>query len=374
MQWFFCLATLTMGCSGGKDTGQIEPIVAPDDPAARGVPVGVATYSHAGVTFEVWYPASDAVSGEAVEAADFGQFIPQSFTDHVGEVTLPSPSTGAVRDAAVRETGERLPVVLFSHGFGGFRLQSYDLTVHLASRGYIVVAPDHPGRMMGDVLPCLFSPQLDGCDLTGFIEDPALEGLPVVLDWLGEGEGALSGRVDLDRIGLVGHSAGGSSTTTFGGEDDRIDVLVPMAGGGAVSRDVPALFMDGSCDGIVSPASTQAAATGSTDAVHARLEGAGHLAFADLCALELDALAAEHLSGRDDLNATFYDQLLALGVDGCPGAAPLVDDLSCEGGFLELEISAEIVRALVTQQLDLHLRGKGGDLNVDAYRAVTLTP
>lgn len=346
---------LLASCGPSTDTAaDIEPIQAPDDPAQSGVPVGVQTHVHNGVTLEVWYPTTDAMGGSDTEMVDFGQFLPESFTTHVGAVTLPAPDSRAIRDAPVRNTGEPMPVLVFSHGFGGFRLQSFDLTVHLASRGYIVVATDHPGRMMGDILPCLFSPPLDGCDLSGFVSDPAEDDIPQALNWL---ETNFAAHADLDRLGLFGHSAGGNSTTTVGSQDERFSVLLPMAGGSAVQRDVPTLFVDGSCDGIVAPSSTRAAAQGSTNALHARIEGAGHLAFSDMCALELDALADVHLADRDDLNKTYYTQLLALGVDGCEGAAPLVSDDSCADAFLDLETSAAINRALTTRWFDQHLQG-----------------
>lgn len=369
------------GCSGRapEDSGvAVEPIVVPDDASARGVPVGVQTFVVGDVTLEVWYPAPDAVADQATEGADFGQFLPPAFTAHVGEITLPSPDTGAVRGAAVRETGGRLPVVLFSHGFGGFRLQSFDLTAHLASRGYVVVAPDHPGRMMGDVLPCLFSPPLEGCDLSGFLEDPAQEELAVALAWLSDGP--LASRLDSTRLGLMGHSAGGGSTTRIGDADARFLALLPMAGGDPVPRDVPTLFVDGACDGIVPAAATQAAAAASADALHARIAGAGHLAFSDLCALELDALAAEYLEGREDLNGVYYEQLLALGIDGCPSALPAkatTADPSCasDEGFLDLETSAPIVRSLATRFFDLHLQATGAGVlpGEETFPALTVT-
>ena len=60
--------------------------------------------------------------------------------------------------------------------------------------------------------------------------------IATVLAWLeGEvGSTDLGPHVDLEVMGLIGHSAGGSSTTSVGELDDRFDVLVPMAGGGAV--------------------------------------------------------------------------------------------------------------------------------------------
>lgn len=356
MKIFIVSAVLSGGCSGVEDTGQpLEPIETPEDASVRGVPVGVQTHTLSGVTLELWYPAADAAAEQATEPAHFAQHLPSAFTDHVGEITLPDPDTGAVRDAPIRNTGERLPVIVFSHGFGGFRQQSFDLTVHLASRGYIVIAPDHEGRMIGDVLPCLFSPPLDGCNLTGFVSDPAEDDIPVALDWLSS---QLADRADLDRIGLAGHSAGGNSTTTVGDSDKRFRALLPMAGGGAVARDVPTLFFDASCDGFISPASTFSAAQRSADAGHVRLAGGGHLAFSNICDLELDRLAAAHLDGRDDLNQTYYEQLLLLGVDGCPGASPLLRDSTCDGGFLDLDTSDALIRAVATQFFDQHLRGQ----------------
>ena len=335
----------------------MESLDLPADQAAAGVPVGVQTVTKGDVTFEVWYPASDASAEVAASAVDFMQFIPASFSEAVGDFSLPALPSVAVRDADVRNTGEAMPLVLFSHGFGGTRLQSVSLTEHLASRGYVVIAPDHPGRMMGDVLPCLFAPPLDGCDMTGFFEDPAIEDLTVALDWaLSEQDWLL---LDDARIGLAGHSAGGSSTTSLGEVDDRIGALLPMAGAGAVSRDVPTLVIDGTCDGIVSTASTQQAAEASTSADIAHIAGAGHLAFADLCTLELDQLAADLLEGRDDLNAALYDQLLALGTDGCPGAAPAVSSADCTDSYLDFDTSAEIIRYGATAFFDAQLLGSG---------------
>ena len=70
--------------------------------------------------------------------------------------TLPNdPETDYCRDAvrdAVPVSG-KFPVVLFSHGLGGFRAQSVFLCEHLAKRGYIVVAPDHRGSCAYDLAP-----------------------------------------------------------------------------------------------------------------------------------------------------------------------------------------------------------------------------
>ena len=357
------LAAALVACgNNGEDSGPsalpVEPLVLPDDPSAAGGPVGVQDFSSGDVTFSVWYPAPDSAAGDPTEVVDLAPFVPQSVLDVLGEVPLEGWDSGAVRDAPVRNTGAPYPVVVFSHGFGGMRYQSTDLTVHLASRGYIVVSADHAGRMFGDVLPCLFDPALEGCDLSGFTGDPAVADLSTVMAWL-EGPAqaeALGPHLDLERMGLTGHSAGGSTTATVGQADDRFDVLVPMAGGGAVSRDVPAVFVDGTCDGVVPTASTTAAAAGSTNAQMVHLLGAGHLAFSDLCTLDLGGLAEDLLVGRDDINEALLPQLIALGTDGCPGYAPTVTRDECAEEWLPLETSAPLVRGLVTLALDAVLK------------------
>ena len=218
----------------------VQPIELSNSPSEAGVPVSMRTIVYEGVTLEVWYPAADQ-SEPLVEAlVDFLEFIPESFIDAVPGFSLSDVRSRFLRDEPVRNVGEGLPVVLFSHGFGGMRIQSFSLTAHLASRGYVVVAPDHPGRMLTDVLPCIFSPPLDGCDLSGFVADPGPPGLAAALQWVDEAsaEGPFAGRMDTDAIGIIGHSAGAGSVTTYAALEPRVRAVIPMAGGGPPDRDV----------------------------------------------------------------------------------------------------------------------------------------
>jgi len=98
------------------------------------------------------------------------------------------------------------------------------------------------------------------------------------------------------------------------------------------------------------------------------VEGAGHLAFSDLCELDIATFAAEFLDGRDDLNAALYPQLKGLGTDGCLGASPQVVSEDCGDGFLPLETSHEIVRHHATVFFDDVLKGltSGPEQDFDA--------
>lgn len=341
------------------DEPLVQPIELTSAPAEAGVAVATRTVAHDGVTLEVWYPVVEDGGDVASILMDFVEYIPQSFVDAVPGFMLPDIESPVVRDGPVRDAGEPLPVVLFSHGFGGMRIQSFSLATHLASRGYVVVAPDHPGRMLTDVLPCIFAPPLEGCDLSGFASDPGPPGLAAALAWVDEAseDGEFAGRLDTDALGIMGHSAGASSVTTFAALEPRVRAVVPMAGGGPPDVDVPLLRIDGSCDGFV-PAASPTSIDGRSRATFVTVHGAGHLAFSDLCELDIAGFAEEFLDVRDDLNAALYPQLKGLGTDGCEGAAPQVASEDCEGAFLPLETSAEIVRHHVTVFFDDILKGR----------------
>ena len=111
------------------------------DRHARPYPVGISTIviprgdGTNDVTAEVWYPAAQA--GDTL--ADY-TLIDALFV----------PSHG-YRDAKPAADAPLL-LVVFSHGFGGVRWQNYSMADRLASFGYVVVAPDHPGTTILDIM------------------------------------------------------------------------------------------------------------------------------------------------------------------------------------------------------------------------------
>jgi hypothetical protein len=118
--------------------------------------------------------------------------------------------------------------------------------------------------------------------------------------------------------------------------------LLPMAGGDAGTSDTPTLRLSGTCDGIVPSSGSGAAHEASTPAdTWVEVVGAGHLAFSDLCTLDLGTVAEDVLLGRDDLNPVLVDSLVALGTDGCAGYTPTVPDC---GAPATPEDSAEALR------------------------------
>src|SRR5262245_37468056 len=90
---------------------------------------------------EIWYPAADRHRGQDVD--------PERCDRYELLAGLPLVTQQAARDAA--PAAGRFPLVVFSHGYGGHRRQSTFLCTHLASHGYVVVAPDHTGNTLRDV-------------------------------------------------------------------------------------------------------------------------------------------------------------------------------------------------------------------------------
>ena len=113
------------------------------------------------------------------------------------------------RDGPV--AGNRLPLVLVSHGNGGGAPSHFDLAMDLARAGYVVVAPTHAGDNYADESrqgsPAIFSQRA--------------EQLRSTLDYM---LGAWSGasHIDPGRVGAYGMSAGAFTVLTLAGGVPRM--------------------------------------------------------------------------------------------------------------------------------------------------------
>lgn len=273
---------------------------------------------------EVWYPAKrSAVRGKRPAAYDLVDWLPPIYSVPKGtSVTYPS---GGFRGVDVARG--RFPLVVFSHGFAGFRDQSSFLTSWLASWGFVVAAPDHPNRDLTAVL-----------GLASTSSDADIADLRATLDLMKATTRARSsrffGHVDTSLVGAVGHSAGGSAVEAWAATDRRVTTFVGLAGASAgalgegeagarskIPRQ-PGLLMAGSSDGVVAPERL----TGAYDALrHGKrlvVVGGGHHAFSDLC--EIGAADGGILALAEVLGLTIPDFMVPLASDGCapPALAP----------------------------------------------------
>lgn len=146
-------------------------------------------------------------------------------------------STASTADFEVRDGQREIPlrvylpsgsgvhaVVLFSHGLGGSREGSSYLGRHWAGRGYAAVFLQHPGsdQSVWEDVPA--SERMDAlkgaANARNFLR--RVKDVSAVLDWLaarkGEAGHALRGRLDLERVGMSGHSFGAQTTQAVSGQ------------------------------------------------------------------------------------------------------------------------------------------------------------
>jgi dienelactone hydrolase len=315
--------------SSGSTTTAPEETTTTLDEAAAAVayrevgpyPVGVTTLAlDEGPEVEVWYPAVPGTTGEVTyDARDFTPPAIQAIL--TGDASSEFTFAGA-RDADVADGTH--PIVLFSHGFAGFRLNSSFLTSHLASWGMIVVAPDHPSRDLFNVL----SGTADG-DRAESVGD-LIGSLDLILAEGTTAGGRFEGHVDPEWVAALGHSAGGG-TILAAAEDDRLDGYVSMAAGGpedsADFPDKPSFFLAGALDAIVPAAESSRPAFEAAPAPSHYWEIAevGHNGFDDFCTYGngTGIIGVAEASGLGAL-LDAQPQLRSLGEDGCiPPAAPI---------------------------------------------------
>jgi len=122
------------------------------------------------------------------------------------------------------ETDASQPVIVFSHGLGGSRNNSVYLGKHWAEAGYVAVFVQHIGSdesVWKDVRPAERMAALKGA--VGL--KPTLDrfsDIPFVLDtleqWNAEEDHPLFGKLDLEHIGMTGHSYGAATTQAMMGQ------------------------------------------------------------------------------------------------------------------------------------------------------------
>ena len=189
---------------------------------------------------QIWYPATPPLSARPapwmqrmdIVGPAIAQWIrlPSFLLDHTGLVR-----SNSYIDVPVSEAEAIYPVLIASHGWGGFRNISANQNEALASHGYIVVSIDHPyaglvtlfndGRIILNKRSLL--PERGETNFLSsaqtlvqvFSQDQRF-----VMDQLTKintNDVRFAGRMDLARIGLFGHSTGGGAVVNTCAIDQR---------------------------------------------------------------------------------------------------------------------------------------------------------
>ncbi|HEX3333077.1 MAG TPA: dienelactone hydrolase family protein [Acidimicrobiales bacterium] len=272
-----------------------------------------------GAPVEVWYPATTASVAHQPEASyDLIDWLPAALRERVPHgFTLDYPS-GGVRGVPVAPG--RYPLVVFSHGYAGYRDQSTFLTAHLAEWGFVVAAPDHLGRDLTEVLGGPKGTTSDVADLTATVALLTHEN--------STSSSPFHGHVDTSLVGAVGHSAGGSAVEALAASDPGVTTFIGLAGAtvgsfgqtatgpGSVAPTQPGMLMSGTADQVVLTSSMVTAyARMHTPKRIVLLSGAGHLVFADAC--EVGTTYGGLLALAQAFKVPVPASLLPLASDGC---------------------------------------------------------
>lgn len=286
-------------------------LAADPDPAQMGPwPVGTRTVALADLTVEVVYPAMPgSEQGLDPHRYDLRPHLPEAEQDKIPDADNPWQACDCYRDLPLDEAHGPYPVIVFIHGTAGFRTQSLTQMVHWASRGFVVVSADHPGIDLAYVMENLLPAGDQEGDANAMLD--ALESPDADAAFL-------AGHLDLERVGVAGHSAGGNATAAVAARP-KVQVAVPLAAGDEVQPGpdlVATLVMGGMDDNIVNyPGQQMQYEAAAAEKRLVGLSKAGHLAFSDLCVIGADQGGILQIA--EDHGVDVNPLLISLGSDGC---------------------------------------------------------
>lgn len=202
------------------------------------------------IKVQVWYPADSTEGLERVPWLEDGRIVartlasemnaPKFILDHTKDIL-----SHAYSGAKMSASNETFPIIVLSHGWTGFRNLHTDLAETLASNGFIVFGIDHTfGSQItvfndGTTMKLDHEALPDRATTPAFIDyaralvDTYAYDVSYVLDQLsGFNDGLYSpvfkDRLNLDKIGLLGHSTGGGADVAVATSDDRVKAILGM--------------------------------------------------------------------------------------------------------------------------------------------------
>jgi dienelactone hydrolase len=355
----FATAVLALGACASAPSATSPPVYTERGPHQ----VGVTTLSLSDRKIEVYYPAgAGAAQGKANDVYLQTDPVPPMLAGmlkNIPQTVDLKVEIPAYRDAPAA-SGAAYPLVVFSHGAGGWRSGHGNLLSGIASWGFVVASVDFTEYGFASFA----SPAAR--DMTAR-RTASAKALDAALDLMASSntQGPLAGLIDMSSIGAVGHSAGGG--TMFAAIDNaRIDTIigwapVPPQGPGAQPK--PTMIIAANEDSGIQTA-TLVAAYEKLDAPKriAIVPGMGHNAFSDSC--------VSIQSGNDLISAV--KQM------GLPVPGPLLElaQNGCRPGDLDTRKGWTIIQHLTVAQLraSLGLPGASQAITTDLGPAFKEAP
>lgn len=195
----------------------------------------------------VWYPAEASTGEKASYILDLKEFSEKS-----SYATFTAAKTNAVTDAPIAKSKEPFPILVYQPGGGTARFIGTFETEQLASRGYVVVAADHPGFSETVRFPdgVAFTPsehvqpkesgdfRQDVKNSWTWLNDEVFATWTAdasftldKIEQLNKTPGQLFYRqLDPSRIGMFGWSFGGATSVEMSMDDPRVKAVVDQDG------------------------------------------------------------------------------------------------------------------------------------------------
>ncbi len=262
--------------------------------------VGIATLDLGDRLADVYYPAIPELDAQT-EIFDSLSVFPEELQVFIPDELTGEFDTTAYRDALVVNDEQAFPVLVFSHGFGGFRQTSTFHLSHVASWGFVAITTDHLERGIAAQATGTLGGGAENQDVLDVLNSlDALAAHPEL--------GPVS---DLDRVAITGHSAGGGTSGRAAAED-VIDAYITIAAGTPQTViQKPAMVFIAENDETVAPERSYGLFDQLEDALLVNIANAGHNSFTDSCAGIYD------LGGLGMLEALIGAEQVARAEDGC---------------------------------------------------------
>ena len=172
---------------------------------------GIAKLSEAQAVSEPEIPAAERLQPQ----------LPGPYTWKKSSVTLTSPNrdrTFGIDIYLPQGSPRPAPVVVISHGLGSDRISYEYLAKHLASYGFAVAVPEHPGSNAKQLLDLITGKANEVAEPAEFINRPLdVKDLLDYLTKLSVSDQAYRGQLDLQRVGIIGQSFGGYTALALAG-------------------------------------------------------------------------------------------------------------------------------------------------------------
>lgn len=172
---------------------------------------GIAKLSEAQAVLEPEIPPAERLQPQ----------LPGPYTWKKSSVTLTSPNrdrTFGIDIYLPQGSPRPAPVVVISHGLGSDRISFEYLAEHLASYGFAVAVPEHPGSNAKQLQNLITGKANEVVEPAEFVNRPLdVKDLLDYLTSLSVSNRAYRGQLDLQRVGIIGQSFGGYTALALAG-------------------------------------------------------------------------------------------------------------------------------------------------------------